>query len=54
MNKSQNINMENKRMQGNMTIQNVNNRTIQDLMDSEGDESSAAEIRRMITRMFRA
>jgi hypothetical protein len=50
MSKSQNKNMRHKRMQGNMTPQNVANHTIEDLMDSEGDESPL--VRRMMIRMF--
>jgi hypothetical protein len=50
MSKSQNKNMRHKRMQGNMTPQNVTNHTIEDLMDSEGDESPL--VRRMMIRMF--
>jgi hypothetical protein len=40
-------------MQGNMTPQTVNNHTMEDLEDNEEDESSVAEVRRMITRMFK-
>jgi SOS response regulatory protein OraA/RecX len=53
MNKSKNRNMGNKRSQENMTAQKINNHTIEDLVDSEGDESSVAEAKRMITRMFK-
>jgi molybdenum-dependent DNA-binding transcriptional regulator ModE len=35
-----------------MTLQKANNHTIEDLVDSEGDESSVAEVRRMMIRMF--
>jgi acetyl-CoA carboxylase alpha subunit len=35
-----------------MTLQKVNNHTIEDLMDSERDGFSDAEARRMMTRMF--
>jgi hypothetical protein len=48
--KSQNRNMGNKRRQGNMTPQKVNSHTIEDLVDSEGNESAVADIRK-ITRM---
>jgi hypothetical protein len=53
MNKSQNRNMENKRRQGNMTPQKVHNHTVEDLVDSEWEESSVSGVRRMITRMFK-
>jgi hypothetical protein len=53
MSKSQNRNMGNKRIQGNITSQMVKNHTRQDLVDSERDESSVAEARRMVTRMFK-
>jgi hypothetical protein len=36
-----------------MTPQKVNNHTIEDLADSERDEYSGAEVRRIITRMFK-
>jgi hypothetical protein len=45
--------MRNKTKQGNMMPQKVSNHTIEDLVDSEGDESSVAEVRRMITIMFK-
>jgi hypothetical protein len=35
-----------------MTPQKVNNQTIEDLVDSEEDESSFAEVTRMVIRMF--
>jgi hypothetical protein len=38
MSKSQDRNIWNKRRQGNMTPQKVNNLNIEDLVDSEGDE----------------
>jgi hypothetical protein len=34
-----------------MTPQKVNNHTIEDLVDSEGDES-VVEVRRMVIKMF--
>jgi hypothetical protein len=53
MNKPQNRNMRNKTRQGNMTLPKVNNHTIEDLVDKEGDEISVAEIKIMITVMFK-
>jgi hypothetical protein len=41
--------MGRKRKQG---IQLLKNLTIEDLMESEGDESSLADLRRMMIRMF--
>jgi hypothetical protein len=35
-----------------MTPQKVNNRTIEDLVDSEGDEYPVGEVRRMMIGMF--
>jgi formaldehyde-activating enzyme involved in methanogenesis len=52
MSKSQTINMENKRSQRNMTPQSVNNNTVEDIVDSEADESSVVEVRRII-RMYK-
>jgi hypothetical protein len=43
--------MGNKRRQENMTPQKVDNHTREDLVDSEGHESSGAEVKRMILRM---
>jgi hypothetical protein len=43
--------MGRKRKQGNMTPQKANNHSIEDLKESEGDESSVAVVKRMI-RMF--
>jgi hypothetical protein len=42
-----------KRRQGNMAPQNVNNHTIEDLVDNDRDGSSITEVRRMIVRMFK-
>jgi hypothetical protein len=44
--------MGRKRMQENMTPQKTNNHTIEDLMQSEGNKSPVADLRRMMTRMF--
>jgi hypothetical protein len=52
MRKSQNRNIGNKRSLGNMTPQKVNNHTIEGLTESEQDESSDAEVRRMMIRML--
>jgi hypothetical protein len=52
MRKAQNRNMGAKRRQGNMTPQKVDNQTIEDLVDSEGNESLDAEVRIMMIRMF--
>jgi hypothetical protein len=35
-----------------MTPQKAHNHTIEDLVDSDGDESSFAQVRRMMIRMF--
>jgi hypothetical protein len=43
--------MRNKRRQGNMTPQKVDNHTVEDFVGSEGDESLVSEVRKMI-RMF--
>jgi hypothetical protein len=53
MNKSQNINMGNKRRQGNITPQKANTHTVENVVNCEEDESSFAEIRRTITKMFK-
>jgi hypothetical protein len=45
--------MGNRRRQGNMTPQKVNNHTIEDLMSSEGDENSVSRFKRMMIRMFK-
>jgi hypothetical protein len=50
MSKSQNRNMWNRRRQGNMTLQKVNYQTLENLVDRERDESSVAEIRRMMIK----
>jgi hypothetical protein len=36
-----------------MTPPKVNNHTMEDLVDNEGDESTVAEVRRMTTKMFK-
>jgi hypothetical protein len=41
-----------KRRQGNKTPQKAYNNIMEDLMKSEGDESTVAHLRRMIIRMF--
>lgn len=35
-----------------MTLQKVNNHPIENLVDSEGDENSDSEFKRMMIRMF--
>jgi hypothetical protein len=45
--------MRNKRRQGNMSSQMVNNHTIEDLVDCEGDETSVFEVKRMMIRSLR-
>jgi hypothetical protein len=45
--------MGNRRRQGTMTPWKVNKHTIEDLVDSEGDETSASQIKRMIFRMLK-
>jgi hypothetical protein len=54
MSKSQNRNKGNKRCQGNMNPQKVNNLKLEDWLKSEEDESShsSIEVRRMMIRMF--
>jgi hypothetical protein len=52
MSKTQNRNRGIKRMKGNKTSQNNNNNLIEDLMESEGDETPVADVKRMIIRMF--
>jgi CRISPR/Cas system CMR-associated protein Cmr5 small subunit len=52
MSKSENIRMRNLKRQGNMTHQKVNNHPIENLVDSEGDENSDSEFKRMMIRMF--
>jgi hypothetical protein len=44
--------MERKRRQGNRTPQKTNNNKIQDLVESEEDESPISDLRRMMIRMF--
>jgi hypothetical protein len=44
--------MQNKRRQGNMTPQKDNDHKIGDLVDSEMDDSSVAEVRRMMIKVF--
>jgi hypothetical protein len=41
-----------KRRQGNTTPLKTNNHIKEGLIESEGDESSIAEVRRMMTQMF--
>jgi hypothetical protein len=50
MSKSQNRSMRNRR-QENMTPQKVNNSTIEDLMDSEGDVTSVFTFKRIMIRI---
>jgi hypothetical protein len=52
MTKAQHRNMGRKRRQGNTTHQKTNNSIIEDLVESRGDESPIADIRRMVIRMF--
>jgi hypothetical protein len=51
MSKAQNKNGK-KRRQRNMTPQKANDNTIEDLVDSEGEEPPVSEVRRMMMRMF--
>jgi hypothetical protein len=53
MSKAQNRNMERKRKQRNVTLQKTNNNIIEDLMESYGDESPVADLKRMMIRMFK-
>jgi hypothetical protein len=53
MHKSQNRSMGTRAREGNIILQKANNHTIEDLVYSEGDESSFAEVRRMRTRMLK-
>jgi hypothetical protein len=46
MSKLQNRSIRNRRRQENMIPQQVNNDTIKDLMDSEGDENLVSETKR--------
>jgi hypothetical protein len=41
-----------KRRQENRTLQKANNITVENLVESEEEESSVADIRRMMIRMF--
>jgi hypothetical protein len=41
-----------KRRQKNMTPQKTSNNTTEDLVESEGDESPVADVKRMMIRMF--
>jgi hypothetical protein len=50
--KALNRNMGRQRRQGNITPQKINNDIIEDLVESEGDESPVADFRRIMTRMF--
>jgi hypothetical protein len=52
MRKLQNKGMGNRKRQGNMTPQNVNNHT-KDLTDSEKDNTSASKPKRMMIRMVK-
>jgi hypothetical protein len=52
MNKAQNRDMGKERRQGSKTPQKTNNNIIKDLVDSEADESPAADMRRMLIIMF--
>jgi hypothetical protein len=52
MSKVQTRNMRRKRRQGNMTPKRAYNHTIKGLIDSEGNESPFAKVRRMMIRMF--
>jgi hypothetical protein len=45
--------MRNRRRHGNMTPQEVNN-TIEDLMDSEGEETSVSKFKSMMIRCLRS
>jgi hypothetical protein len=53
MSKSQNISMGNRRRNGNTTPQKVNNHTVEDLVDSDGDEISVSEVKRMLKSLKR-
>jgi hypothetical protein len=44
--------MERKRREGNRTPQKTNNNKIEDLVESEEDESPVSDLRRMMIRMF--
>jgi hypothetical protein len=50
MNNSQNRNMGNRRKQGIMIPQNVNNHTKEDLLESEGNGTSVSQFKRMMTK----
>jgi hypothetical protein len=50
--KAQKGNMGRKTRHGNTTPQKTNSNIIQDLVESEGDESSVADNRKMMIRMF--
>jgi hypothetical protein len=52
MSKAQNRNMGRKRRQGNMTPQKTSNNIIEDLVESEGDETPVADLRRIMINMF--
>jgi hypothetical protein len=52
MSKAQNRNMWRKRRHGNTSPQKANNTTIEDLMESEEDESPVANVKRMMIRMY--
>jgi hypothetical protein len=51
MRKSQNRSIRNKRRQRNITLQKVNNHTVEDLLFSEMDESPLVEVRRKISML---
>jgi hypothetical protein len=53
MSKPQNRCMGNRRRQRNMTPQKVNDHTIEEFVDSEGDEISFSDIRGMMITMFK-
>jgi hypothetical protein len=50
VNKSQNRSKTNRRSQDNMTPQKINNYTIEDLVDSEGDENSVSVFKKMFKK----
>jgi hypothetical protein len=53
MSKSQNRNTGNRKRQGDMIPEKVNNHTTKDLMDREGDETSVSIFNRMMIRMIK-
>jgi molybdenum-dependent DNA-binding transcriptional regulator ModE len=52
MSKAQNKSMKRKRRQGIITPQKTNNNIIEDLVKSEGDESTVADLGRTMIEMF--